>query len=339
MSVTALRRLLDDPVDVPRQPLISVIVPAYNAASFLPAMLESVISQTEPRWECIVVDDDSSDETHALATQYQRDDDRIRATRTAHGGSSHARNRGFRLISASSRYVSFMDSDDVWLAHALETLLSRLERDERLIGSHGLAEFIDAAGRPIAPGTYSEAGRNRLGVAGHRLVRWPLDRPTSYGVLINANVLVPPGLLLARRRAYELAGPFDEALAGPEDWDMLIRLSRFGDLDFVDEVILQYRRHDANQGAQPTTPKQAWLVRCIAFHSPENSAQQRDIARRGWRAYQLSMAGEGLRFAREALAAGEVATAASRALRVPVYAWRYARGYPLPRAKREPLVW
>ena len=120
---------------------------------------------------------------------------------------------------------------------------------------------------------------------------------------------------------------------------MLIRLSRLGDLDFVDRVILRYRRHDANQGALPSTPKQAWLVRCIAFHSPENSALQRKIARRGWRAYQLYMSAERMRGALRALAGGNVLAAARDAVRLPVYAWRYLRGYPLPRATREPLAW
>lgn len=324
---------------MPARPLISVIVPAYNAAAFLPATLESILSQSEQRWECIVVDDGSADETHALAAAYARTDARIRAVRVAHGGSSHARNQGFRRLCASSQYVSFMDSDDLWLPHALETLLARLEGRDEFIGGHGLAEFIDAAGRPLAPGSYAQAGRNRLGLEGRRLVRWPLERPTGFEVLINGNVLFPPGLLLARRRAYELAGPFDESLAGPEDWDMLIRLSRFGELDFVDEVILHYRRHGANQGALPTTPRQAWLVRCIAFHSPENTPPQREVARRGWRAYQLSMAAERLRLARQALAAREGTAAIRHALRLPVYACRYVRGYPLPRVVREPLRW
>jgi glycosyltransferase involved in cell wall biosynthesis len=321
------------------EPLISVIVPAYNVAEFLPATLDGVIAQTERRWECVVVDDGSSDDTYAVAAAFARDDSRIRAVRAPHGGTSHARNLGFRNASSASRYVTFMDSDDVWLPHALEALLRPLERDERFIGSHGLAEFIDASGRPLAPGSYSDTGRMRLGLQGRRLVRWPLDRPTSFDVLINGNVLFPPGLLLVRRRAYELAGPFDESLIGPEDWDMLIRLSRFGDLHFIDRVILQYRRHGANQGARPWIPEQAWLVRCIAFHSPENSVEQREIARRGWRAYQLRMAAERLRSAWTALSRGNALDAIKQGARLPVYAWRYVRGYPLPRVNREPLTW
>jgi glycosyltransferase involved in cell wall biosynthesis len=321
------------------RPLISIVVPAYNAGRFLGATLESALAQTESRWECVVVDDGSTDDTFDVASGLARGDARIRVLRVENGGSSSARNHGFRASLPEAPYVTFMDSDDVWLPHALETLLEGIERRPEAIGSHGLGEFIDADGRLLDPGRYPELGRRRLGLDGRRLVRWPLDRPTSFEVLVNGNVLFPPGLVLARRRAYELAGPFDESLAGPEDWDMLIRLSRHGDLEFVDRVILHYRRHDANQGARPTTPRQAWLVRCKAFHSPENSPRQRQVARRGWRAYQVAMAGERLQLAARALASRKPGAALAHVSRLPVYAWRYARGYPLPRVRQEPLTW
>lgn len=321
------------------EPLISIVVPAYNAAAFLPATLDSIIAQTEQRWECIVVDDGSSDDTYSVAAAYERAESRIRAHRIPHGGASHSRNQGFRRIAPGTELVTFMDSDDVWLPHALEGLLHGMARNANAIGSHGLGEFIDAAGMPLSPGTWAEAGRNRLGVEGHRLIRLPLERPTTFAVLINGNVLFPPGLVLARRRAYELAGPFDETLNGAEDWDMLIRLSRFGDLEFVDDVILQYRQHETNLGHHPSVPRQAWLVRCVEFHSSLNSPLQRDIARRGWRAYQVHMALERLASAKRALARGGLVTAVREVARLPVYAWRYARGYPTPRIQREPLAW
>lgn len=320
-------------------PLISVIVPAYNVAAFLPATLDSIVAQTEERWECIVVDDGSSDDTYSVATSYARDEERILAVRVENGGASHARNEGFRRSSSCSEYVSFMDSDDVWLPHALEILLRAATGSDRAVGSHGLGEFIDASGARIDPGVWAEAGRNRIGVEGRRLVRWPLDRPTSYAVLINGNRTFPPGLVLARRSAYERAGPFDESLNGPEDWDMLIRLSRAGDLEFVNDVILEYRRHEKNLGASTSVPEQAWRVRCIAFHSPENSPAQQDLARRGWRAYQVRMASERIASAGRALARGRLLIAAPDLARLPVYAWRYLRGSPRPRVLRARLTW
>jgi glycosyltransferase involved in cell wall biosynthesis len=324
---------------VSARPLISVVVPARDAGRFLGAALDSIIEQHEERWECVVIDDGSRDDTFEIAQSYQASDRRIRAYRTDAAGASAARNQGFRRIAATSQFVSFMDSDDVWLPHALETLLGRLEEDSSAIGSHGLAEFIDAGGLPMAPGVYAESGRNRLGLEGRRLVRWPLERPTAFEILINGNVLFPPGLILTRRRGYERAGPFDEKLSAAEDWDMLIRLSRLGDLAFAHEVILHYRRHDDNLGARIGVAEQAWLVRCIAFHSTENSVLQQEIARRGWRAYQLHVAGERMRNATQAVRQRNVQTALRLGGAVPVHAWRYIRGYPLPRVVRGPLSW
>lgn len=321
------------------RPLISIVVPARDTGRFLGATLDSILAQSEQRWECVVVDDGSEDDTFAIAQRYAAADRRIRAYRFDAAGVSAARNRGFRRVAEHSEFVSFMDSDDVWLPHALETLLARLKQDGSALGSHGLADFIDSGGLPVTPGAYASTGRDRLGLEGRRLVRWPMERATSFNVLINGNVLFPPGLILTRRCGYERAGPFDEALTGAEDWDMLIRLSRFGDLAFVNDVILHYRRHGDNLGARPGIALQAWRVRCIAFGAPENSSAQQKVARLGWRAYQVHVARERLRSAARALREGDVSTAIGFAARVPVHAWRYMRGHPLPRVVRKPLTW
>lgn len=325
---------------VTQEPLISVVMPAHNSGRFLAATLDSVVGQTERRWECVIVDDGSTDDTNAIATRYAEADPRIRVISIEQQGVCNARNEGFRRIAEGSKFVTFMDSDDVWLPMALEILLSRLDADERFIGSHGLAEFIDVDDRAYAPGEWSTQGQSRLGLENGRLIRWPLDRPTTFDVLINGNVLFPPGLILARRQAYEMAGPFDPALDIAGDWDMLIRLSRFGDLAFVNDVILHYRRHDSNLGLRPETAAQAWLVRCLGFHAPENSPAQQEVARRGWRAYQRRLAGERLAEIRSALRRKrELRTAAFAVARLAVYAVRYVRGYPRPRVRREPLSW
>lgn len=328
------------PADAPPPvPLVSIVVPAYNAERFLAATLQSIRDQVEGRWDCVVVDDGSEDATAEIAHQFAAQDQRFRVLRQPNRGASAARNVGFRQTHRSSRYVTFMDSDDVWLPEALETLLSAVQATPGAIGSHGLAEFIDGSGAPLQPGTYSIIGRNRLGREGRRLVVWPLDRPTTFDVLINGNVLFPPGLLLVRRSAYEAAGPFDETFHAAEDWDMLIRLSRFGEIAFVNDVVLQYRRHERNLGAHERVPEQAWRVRCKAFYSPENSPQQRRAARRGWRAYQRHLMEAAWTAAADQLRHRRSAAAVSELLRLGVLAIRYARGRPLPRVTSTPLRW
>jgi alpha-1,3-rhamnosyltransferase len=320
-------------------PLVSVVIPAFNSARFLDSTLRSVQAQSFTAWECVVVDDGSDDETFAIACEYARLDLRFRAARIENSGPSAARNHGYTLTHPASEYVTFMDGDDLWLPHALATLWRRLQSDPVALGAHGLAEMIDDQGRPVDPGSYAARGRRRLGLEERRIVEWPLDRPTDFAVLVNGNVLFPPGLVLARRSGYERAGRFDERLRGPEDWDMLIRLSRHGYLSLVDEVILLYRRHDSNFGAAPTVAAQAWLTRCKAFHSPENTPEQQRIARLGWKAYQRDMAKARLRDSAAHLRSGRIRRGLDSLARVPVHLFRVLRGYPTPRLVRRSEPW
>ena len=286
-----------------------------------------------------MVDDGSSDCTAEIARRFAATDERFRLLEQANAGASAARNAGFRVTNQRSRYVTFMDSDDVWLPHAMATLLARAEACPTAIGSHGLAEIIDASGFITHPGAYARTGRNRLGREGRRLVVLPPDQPTGFDVLINGNVLFPPGLVMVRRAAYERAGPFDETFNGPEDWDMLIRLSRLGDIEFVDEVLLHYRRHDSNLGAGRTIAEQAWRVRCKAFYSPENTRRQRRSARMGWRAYQCHLIARAARDAFRHVVHREPAAMSRELIRIAAFASRYLRGCPLPRVKTAPLTW
>jgi len=319
-------------------PKVSVIVPAFNVGRFLDATLRSIQSQSESEWECIVVDDGSVDDTWSVACAFAEQDNRFRIFRKSNGGASSARNYGFRQSDSRAPWVTFMDADDVWRPEALTRLLARAE-EAGMVGAHGLAEMIDDVGQPLEPGSYAERGRRRLGLRGRRLVVIPLDEPTDFSVLINGNVLFPPGLVLARRAAYAAVGPFDERFNGPEDWDMLIRLSRLGGLAFVDEVILEYRRHSCNLGARPEVAQQAWLVRCANFWSEDNSPGQRLQARRGWRAYQRDVRRTRLGEARTQLRAGARGAGVESLLRAAAATFRGWRGFPLPLTRRTPLRW
>lgn len=319
-------------------PLISIVVPAFNASAYLADTISSIQAQTEPRWECVVVDDGSTDDTFGVAIDLTKGDSRFTVLRQPNGGASAARNRGFRATRSETGWVSFMDSDDVWRPGALRLLLANAERPGT-IGAHGLAEMVDAAGRAVDRGSYPARGRYRLGLQGPSLAPLPPHLPTDFDVLINGNVLFPPGLVLARRSAYEAAGRFDEQLKGAEDWDMLIRLSRIGGLSFVDEVVLDYRRHGNNLGADPSIPGQAWRVRCLNFWSPENAPHQRRAARKGWRAYQRLLRTQDVGSLRESVARRHWLGAGRAAARVAVRTARELRGFPLPRLSRSPLPW
>jgi GT2 family glycosyltransferase len=319
-------------------PLISIVIPAHNAERFLAATLDSVVEQSYNDWECIVVDDDSKDATLAIAERYAQTDDRIRAVHIDHGGESGARNAGFRLTNSNATYCTFMDSDDVWLPGALEALLDRANADPEAIGAHAVAEFIDASGAPLRPGEFSARGLHRIGLVGDRIGKIPIDAPTDFTVLFWGTSIFPPGLVLAKRAAYVKVGPFDASLTAGADWDMLLRLARYGHLAFLPEVVLLYRRHDNNAGAQTTAPEQVHRVMCQTFHSRLNSAEQRDIARRGWRARQRRRLEEIWADIRSVGVRSPRASVAELA-RFAIVAVRLVRGYPRPIVHREQLFW
>lgn len=92
---------------------VSIIVPVYNAEKMLPRSIESVISQSEPDWEMILIDDGSTDNSSRVCKGYADQDDRIRLIQDSNHGVSHARNTG--IDNASGEYLYFMDADD-WLS-------------------------------------------------------------------------------------------------------------------------------------------------------------------------------------------------------------------------------
>jgi glycosyltransferase involved in cell wall biosynthesis len=91
-------------------PDVTIVIPCYNLARYLPQCLESICAQTSPDWECIIVNDGSTDETAAVARSFVRRDQRIRCINKRNQGLSSARNCG--LDDAAGRYIQFLDADD-----------------------------------------------------------------------------------------------------------------------------------------------------------------------------------------------------------------------------------
>src|SRR5215212_6403385 len=119
------------------QPLVTVVIPCYNQAHFLGEAIESVLSQSYPHGELIVVDDGSTDETSEVASRYEG----ARLIRQENRGLAGARNRG--LGEAKGEYVVFLDADDRLLPGALEASLGCFE-------AHPECAFVSGTSRPIA---------------------------------------------------------------------------------------------------------------------------------------------------------------------------------------------
>ncbi len=106
--------------------LVSVIMPAYNAEKYIPEAIESVIGQTYPGWELIVVDDGSTDNTAGIISQYAARDNRIRYIQQPHGKQAKARNNA--LMHARGELIAFLDADDIWMPDKLEVQTEIMNR-------------------------------------------------------------------------------------------------------------------------------------------------------------------------------------------------------------------
>lgn len=127
-------------------PKVSILVPCYNSAGFLAGTLDSVLAQTFGGWECVVVDDASTDGTLAVLEAYAARDSRIRPIALARNlGAAGARNEGLRHL--RGRYLAFLDSDDLWHPEKLERQIALAEAEGAAM-VHSSYRFVDEEGRP-----------------------------------------------------------------------------------------------------------------------------------------------------------------------------------------------
>lgn len=105
---------------LPRTPSVTVVVPLYNAAAFIGAAIESILAQTVPVTEIVVVDDESSDDSASIAGGYSG----VRVIRKDHSGAADTINRG--VSEAQGEYLTFLDADDLWSSDKLEKQLALL---------------------------------------------------------------------------------------------------------------------------------------------------------------------------------------------------------------------
>lgn len=208
-------------------PIVSVIVPAYNYGRFIGATLESLQAQTFANWECVVIDDGSTDDTADVVARFATKDRRIKFFRQQNRRQAAARNYGLAQI--SGKYVQFLDADDLVEPRKLARQVEYLEEHAEVDIVYGETRFF-ATDRPKEL-LYTMYGENKpwqpkLSGAGCDMLLPLVHRNT---VLICAT--------LTRRALVERVGLFDEELPAIEDWDFWIRCAlagahfRFDDFD------------------------------------------------------------------------------------------------------------
>lgn len=188
-----------------RDPMVSVVIPAYNTAGFIGACLDSVLGQSFQDFEILLVNDGSPD-TELLEKHLEPYSMRVRYWKQANRGPSAARN--LAIGEARGRYIAFLDSDDFWLPQHLATQIAILQADQSL----GLV--------------YGDCLLRRNGTTiGRAFDREPQVHAVNFENLLQEECTVITSATVASRQAIIQAGFFDETLKRCEDFDLWLRLA------------------------------------------------------------------------------------------------------------------
>jgi glycosyltransferase involved in cell wall biosynthesis len=216
---------------------VAIVIPAYNQAHYLGEAIRSALAQTYADLAVIVVDDGSTDPTREVVESFN--DPRITYVYQENAGLSAARNTGIRRT--NSPYISFLDSDDLFLPEKLSLLVPLLEKDAEIHLAAGQAVVID------------EKGRRREKQSENKI-----PDPSSRFLLYNP---LHVGSVLLRRACLEKIGLFDEDLRAYEDWDLWLRLLRAGyRIAWIDQPVSLYRFHEAQMTRDGTRMRTASLA-------------------------------------------------------------------------------
>ncbi|MBM3934278.1 MAG: glycosyltransferase [SAR202 cluster bacterium] len=206
---------------VNRKPAISVVIPAFNGAAFLPRSIGSVLGQIFPDFELIVVDDGSTDDTSEVVKAYLGDK-RVRYLYQPNKGLPGARNTGINESAAD--LISFLDCDDEWLPEKLSLQFAAMA-DSAFSACYGAARFV-------LPGGQTKVMRG--------IQREPRE---LYRQLLFKNVLYgATSSIVVRRECFDRLGPFDERLVSCEDRDMWLRLSKEDRIKYIDQELIRFER-------------------------------------------------------------------------------------------------
>jgi glycosyltransferase involved in cell wall biosynthesis len=234
----------EDAVQPPQQPLVSVIVPAFNAAATLAETLRSVAAQTYRELEIVIVDDGSTDATPAIAEAFCAAEPRARLIRKANGGVASARNRG--IAEARGAWVAPVDADDLWHPAKIERqVAAALAAPERPGFVYCWFRVIDDQSRIIGAGE-----------------RWRVEG-RALGRLAFRNVVGNGSALLLSRAAALAAGGYDESLRargaeGCEDVSLQLKVARRQGVALVPEYLVGYRFQPGSMSRNAAAMARSW---------------------------------------------------------------------------------
>lgn len=238
-------------------PLVSVIIPAYNAEVFITQTLRSVLAQTYSPFEVLVVDDGSRDRTPEIVRDLAHQDERIRLVQQANAGVAAARNRGIQ--EARGVLIAPIDADDLWTPDAMAKLVAQFQESRPEVGVvYAWSIDIDETEHPTG-------GFHVATIAGN-----------VYKTLICHNFLGNASATLIRKACLDSVGGYNTQLKaqnaqGCEDWDLYLRLAEHTEFAVVPEFLVKYRKLSSSMSGDfgQMARSQQLMLQGVQHHHPE----------------------------------------------------------------------
>jgi glycosyltransferase involved in cell wall biosynthesis len=244
---------------------VSIIIPIYNYGRYLSDALDSVLAQTHSDWECLIVDDGSTDDTPQVVQRYADRDARFRYIRQENRGPAAARNIGMR--NSSGTYLQFLDADDKLAPMKLELHARYLNEHPEVDLVYGVATFFRT----------EEPEKVLYSLHGH------LSRPMMQTVGSNAEALrklqeyniTPPVAILMRRSVIDRVGYLNEASRGTEDWDYWLRCAIAGcEIRYLESETVGFMRTHSGSASRSTQRMiRALIAAASTFHTTPAAKQ------------------------------------------------------------------
>jgi len=202
-------------------PKVSIVIPTYNRADFLPKAMQSVLNQTYRDWEMIIVDDGSTDNTEEVVKGYKESGIRYIAHKS-NLGISAARNTGIK--NSKGKYIALLDSDDEWFPEKLSCQMKIFQEKDLKYGVVCTSGYMIKDDKVIS------------------VKAIPNDLDDFYKIFLFKNVIWSSSVLI-RKECFEKLGLFDEHLKSCEDWEMWIRISKYYKFIFLKTPFITYLIH------------------------------------------------------------------------------------------------
>lgn len=212
-------------------PKISIITPTYNSSPFIKRTVQSVLNQTFTNWEYLIIDDHSIDNTVELIEKFTKKDPRIKLLKTLQNSGGPATPKNIGIENSTGEYIAFLDHDDEWLPEKLEKQLKIFEESKNK--KLGLVScFINI-----------KKNETNTTIFKHK----NLYKDNSLKKLLQYNFLVTSSCIMIKKDVIKNVGLFDTKFKVSDDWDMWLRILKYGyNLDFSTDLLVNYFMHNNN---------------------------------------------------------------------------------------------